>query len=95
MYRIPESVLHCYLTNTRHHTDHMTMFQARVPPSVLIQRNSDQLSGMVIVQVDDIMGLGTKTFLHQEEESTHRYNSKPGKKLTTIPTFFNGSHIRH
>lgn len=73
--------------------DDMKIFQATVDPCVLIKRNNDQHSGIIILEVDDSMDLGTKTFLRQEEEASHRCKSRPHKKLTTTPTVCNVSHI--
>lgn len=50
------------------------------------------IKGLVILQVEDWFGAGTKGFLSDEEAATKKYKTN-GKFLTDTPTKFNGIEI--
>lgn len=53
LYVISQSGFQWHLTYSNHHTTHLNMFRSGVDLSVLIRRDVNQLTGVVIVQVDD------------------------------------------
>lgn len=65
LYGISESGLHWYQTYSNHHIDHMNMFRTTIDPCVLVQHSGKKLTGLVILQVDDWMGIGTPNFLSE------------------------------
>lgn len=70
------------------------MFPSTVDPSPLIRRDNTELTGLVILQLDDSMAIVTDTFMQEEEAASHRYRSSPRHILSTEATLFNGSHVQ-
>ena len=69
LYGIPESGLHWYLTYLSHHLDTLKMVRAQCDPCVLLRRNQDDLERLILLQVDDSLGVGTPDFLEEEEQA--------------------------
>ena len=95
LYGIPESGLHWYLTYLAHHLDTLHMTRARCDPCVLIRRSNDRLDGLILLQVDDSLGIGTPKFWEDEEIGSKSFRCKPRTKLSEKPTSFNGIFIKH
>lgn len=96
LYGITESGLHWYLTYVQHHIDRLGMRQSAVDPCVLIRNSEQGLEGLILLKVDDTLGLGTTKFLEEEQEASKHFRSKPRTKLGPNPTAFNGLEIaRH
>lgn len=69
------------------------MNRAQVDPCLLVKRKNGHLSGVIILQVGDILILGTETFLAEEEEAVARFKIKPRKPINEDETIFNGISI--
>lgn len=93
LYGIPESGLHWYLTYLTHHLDTLHMTRSKSDPCVLIKRSKGQLEGLILLQVDDTLGLGTTNFMEEEQHHSQAFRCKPRTRLSAIPTTFNGITI--
>lgn len=65
----------------------------RSDPVSLIRRDGRALSGIMILQVDDLFTIGTKEFLRGEEEASKKLISKPIKPISVTPSSLNGLKI--
>lgn len=66
LYIIPESGLHWYLTYLHHHLDFLGMKRTRADPCVLMHHTDNCLVGLVLLQVEYLLGFGTEDFLEQK-----------------------------
>lgn len=66
LYGIPKSGLNWYLTYLEHHLKVLNMTRTKEIPCVLIRQTNDELDGMVILQVEDSLGIGTSELLKDE-----------------------------
>lgn len=55
---------------------------------------SCDLYGLILLQVDESLGLGSKHFLHEEEQASKGFRCKPRTTITQKPATFNGIHIK-
>ena len=90
LYGIPESGLHWYLTYLEHHLVELNMDRVKTDPCVLVRRNGQNLEGMVALQVDDSLAMGTASFMSDEEIASSKFICKPRSLLTNKPLTFNG-----
>lgn len=93
LYGIHESGLHWYLTYTSDQVDHPEVLRETLDPCVLIQREGNKLSGLVVLQFDSSMANGTPTFMAEEQRASTRYTRKPFRILSQTPSTLNGSNI--
>lgn len=93
LYGIPESGLHWYLTYLEHHMTKLGMRRSRTDPCLLLGTDADGLRGMIILQVDDSLGLGTDTFMEEEERASTEFRCKPRKQIKEGCQEFNGSVV--
>lgn len=70
------------------------MERARVDPCVLVKRNGLKLGGLILLQVDDSLGLGSDSFLKEEEHASKIFWCKERTSVKEVPTSFNGITIR-
>ena len=95
LYGIPESGLHWYLTYLTHHLDTLRMTRTRSDPCILIRRTKDgALDGLILLQVDDSLGLGSDTFMQEEEQASKAFRCKPRTPISEEETGFNGISIK-
>lgn len=69
LHGIPESGLHWYLTYLDHHQRRLEMERTTMDPCVLVKRCGAEFDGIVLLQVDDSLALGTPSFLKDEDQS--------------------------
>lgn len=94
LYGIPEAGLHWFMTYSNHHIKELAM-QTCSTDKCMLFRNRDKQKNvdLVILQVDDTFGTGSKTFLDEEEKS-NRFLCKPRKPFEIGTSLkFNGSTI--
>lgn len=92
-YGIRESVINWFLRKSTHHVDQIGMFKATIGPFGLVRRNGNNLTGLVVLQLDDIMAICMSEFINKEEEASKKYVVKPRRILHTDATTFNGSNF--
>lgn len=92
LYGFPESGLHLCLTCLDHHTERIKMKRTKTDPCVLIRHNEGKLAGLVILQVDESLRIGTMGFMEEEEIASKPFKEKR-TMLTKSPITFNGSNI--
>lgn len=83
LYGIPESGLHWYLTYPDRHTERLNMQGATIEPCVMMKHHDGKQFGAVILQFEDISGIGTETILSEEDDAACYLKSKPQKWLVT------------
>lgn len=93
LYGIPESGLYWYLTYMEHHILALNMIQFRVDRCLLFQRVDRLLSVMVILQVDDSLIVGTKSFLRTEDEMSAAFLSKLRKAIGKTKILIHGVEL--
>ena len=95
LYGIPESGLHWYLTYLSHHLDTLDMIRTTVDPCVLVRKVNGTLDGLIILQVEDSLGIGSKEILKDEELGSKQFLCKERSMIEPggIPTSFNGLTI--
>lgn len=86
---IPECGLHWYLTYLAHHLEVLQMQCARSDPFVLIRERDVLIDGLVLLQIDESLGLVTESFLRHEESGSKVFRSKSRVPITATPTNFN------
>lgn len=94
LYGIPDSGLHWYLTYLSHHIDKLEMTRSKSDPCVLFRRSHDGLDEIILLQVDDALGIGTNAFIDGESEASKEFQCKERTMLTEKPVKFNGIQIR-
>lgn len=77
LYGIPESGLHWYLTYLENHVDNLGMNRTKADPCVTWKSKGNCIQGLIVLQVDESLGMGTQGFLKEEEEGSMRFKSKP------------------
>lgn len=65
------------------------MERSIVDPCVLMKRKNGQLTGAIILQVDDGFGLGTPDFIQVEYNEMNYFLHKPVISMNTYPPRFN------
>lgn len=90
LYRIPEGIFHWYLTYLDHHLKFLHMKKSKSGQFLLIRHNDNELSGLVILQVEDSFSMGIRTFMMEKEEASKSFISKDLILLLGSPTSFNG-----
>lgn len=70
LYGIPESGIHWYLTYLEYHVDRVGMQRTRADPCVLYGRQSGQLEGLVLLQVDESFSTRTASYLEKEDTTS-------------------------
>lgn len=90
---IPEIVLQWYRSYLEQHKETLGMKNLTTYPCVLVKHKDEKLEGMLILQVDDSLILGTKVFLEDEERESRKFKKKPIIELTNTPMHFNGDQI--
>lgn len=93
LYAISESGLHLYLKYLAHHLDTLYMTRSKCDTCVRIRRTNDNLDGLILLQVDDSLGLGTNQFLDEEEQASKEFGCKPRTGITETVTNLNGINI--
>lgn len=63
LHGIPGSGLHWYLMYLSDHLDTLGMKRALADPCLLYRHHNEQLDGLVLLQVDDYLGLGSNKLL--------------------------------
>lgn len=69
------------------------MRQFTTDPCLLMRYWKGKLDGLVALQVDDSLSLGSSRFLHDEEATAVRFKTKPHTLLGRKPITFNGTTI--
>lgn len=77
LYGIAESGFHWYLTYLTLHMARSTCF-----PYVLIRRTNNKLGSLILLQVNDTIGLDTEEFLEEEENASKKFRFKPQTLIT-------------
>lgn len=93
-YGIPESGLHWYLTYLNHHINELGMTRSRADPCVLYRRTGTVLDGVIVLQVDDSLGVGSTGFLDEEGQESKPFRCKYRSLIEKKPITFNGRSIR-
>lgn len=93
LYGLPESGLLWYETYRSYHEVDLQMKASVVDPCVYYRQTSDDLSGMIVTQVDDSAIIGTASFLAQEDKVSPAFPSKGRHKVEQCGKDFNGSKI--
>ena len=71
------------------------MSRARSDPCVLIRRSKGgELDGLILLQVDDSLGLGSDAFMREEEQASKAFRCKPRTPISREETSFNGISIK-
>lgn len=70
------------------------MFRETIGPYVLIQHTDDQLTGLVILQVDESSAIVRHRCLTDEDRASIKYKCKKREILATERKIFNVSTIR-
>lgn len=68
VYSMPESPIRWLKTYANDHKTHLTLFKRTSTPSVMIGINEGKLEGIIGIQVDDTIYIGTESFVATEEE---------------------------
>lgn len=87
LYGIDESGLDWYLTYLAH-LEVLGMKRIRADPCVLTQHKEKQLTGLVLLQVDDTLGIGTQRVLKIEETASKVFRRKQRVPIAPTPTTF-------
>lgn len=95
LYGIPESGLHWYLTYLEYHSDKLGMHRATIDPCVMIKRDKGKLKGLVMLQVDDSLRLGSEEFITEEQLAAREFKSKEREFLSNATLDFNGIRIHN
>lgn len=95
LYGIPESGMNWDLTYIDHHLGHLGMERPTVDSCLLYKRSDTRLQGLIILQVDDSLGIGSDKFLREQEaefkkSELKKFISKPTATLSDHPTDSNG-----
>lgn len=90
LYGIPESGLDFYQTYLAHYLELLEMRRTRAYPCLLVYKTDGKMDGLFSLQVDDSLGIGTRTFLKNEETAAKFFRSKPPVPITSSSTSFNG-----
>lgn len=77
LYGIPQQRLHWYLTYIEHHLEALGMHRSQTDPCVLIRTSDIGLDGLIHLQFDDTLGLGTQDFFNEEKVTSKEFRSKP------------------
>lgn len=94
LYGIPESGLHWYLTYLSHHVDNLGMNRARTDPCLLYRHKDNEIDGIILLQVDDTLGIATERFLKDEEKESKAFRCKERVVVGKTPISFNGLQLR-
>lgn len=91
---IPENGRHWYLTYLNHHQKCLEMKRSTTDPFFLIRHDErGERDGIVILQVDDSLGIGTTKLLEDEEKTSRNFEPKARHILDTTLTVFNSIRI--
>lgn len=96
LYGIAESGVHWFVTYHTHHRTRLKMEQSTFDPCLLIAKDKDTF-GIVAMQTDDTLYLGTPSFVTAEQKAIEdaKFRCKELSTLSaTHPLEFNGSTIR-
>jgi hypothetical protein len=92
LYGLPEAGTHWWATYYKHHQDNLHMTTSSYDPCLLITMSKDTF-GVVGMQTDDTLFLGSEQFaaLEEEELTRAKLTAKPRDELTSeSPLIFNG-----
>lgn len=76
LYGVPEAGLCWFLTYSEHHRNRLQMVQSRGDKCLFIREDGDRRN-IIILQVDDSWGVGTRAFLEEEEHAATKFRTKP------------------
>jgi hypothetical protein len=96
LYGLPEAGTHWWATYYKHHQDKLHMTTSSYDPCLLITTSKDTF-GVVGMQTDDTLFLGSEQFAALEEEELIRakLTAKPRDELTSkSPLIFNGCVLK-
>lgn len=62
-------------------------------PCLMISADKNGLKGMIILQVDDSLGIGTSAYMREEEVASNEFRSKPRRSVKGGQEEFNGSMV--
>ncbi|KAJ5783463.1 uncharacterized protein N7518_009140 [Penicillium psychrosexuale] len=96
LYGIAESGVRWFATYQRHHVNNVNMSPCTYDPCLLIANGEKDEFGMVGMQTDDTLILGTKMFLAKEEEEIQRAKFRTKLTVTLSPETsfeFNGCRL--
>lgn len=82
-YGIIESGLQLYKKYLNHHVGRLGMERSKFYPCLLMQRVNGKETGIIVLKVDEGLGIGTKQFLDEEKRAAASFKSKPRSILTT------------
>lgn len=89
LYGIPEAGTHWWATYHNHHKEKLNMITSTYDPCLLVT-TSKEAFGLVGMQTDDTLILGTEKFSEIEQKEL-TFKAKPKQRLTTTnPLMFNG-----
>jgi transposase InsO family protein len=95
LYGLPESGLHWFGTYQKHHIEKLSMQDTEYDPCLLFKsRPEGGLTGAVVLQVDDTLGVGTAEFMKQEDKESVAFVCQPRAILDKNELQFNGFHIQ-
>lgn len=70
------------------------MKRERADPCLLVQKGQDgKCVGLVLLQVDNSLGIGLNTLLLDEEAASKAFRRKPRVPISAEPTAFKGRKI--
>ena len=93
LYGIAESGVHWFTTYQPHHIEKLDMSPSTYDPCLLITNGAKEEFGMVAMQTDDTLILGTRSFTAKEEKEIQiaKFRTKPTKFLSPdVSLEFNG-----
>lgn len=93
LYSVPESGLFWYETYHKHHKETLGMSSSEADPCFLYKKSDSSIvPNFVMLQVDDSLGCGNKSFLGAEEKGSIQFECKPRDILKNGDRImFNGS----
>lgn len=73
LYVISESGLHRYSKRLEHHLDHLGMQHTQADLCMPVKSNGKDLQGMIVLEVDFLLGFGTLSFMRDDKDATARF----------------------
>ena len=97
LYGVPESGLHWFITYRDHHEEKLGMKCCTVDNCLLYRREiAEKVPDIVMLQVDDSFGAGSRRFIEEEQQYSTEFRTKPRKILDVgMGSMFNGAYIKH
>jgi hypothetical protein len=93
LYGIAEAGVHWFTTYQKHHHNRLDISTSSYDPYLLITNGNPETFGIVGLQTDDTLAIGTSAFSSTEEAALQKANfrAKPKDRLSKdVPLKFNG-----